>query len=256
MNYMKFFPLPINASSQGHEIDMMIYLVHILMFVLLIGWGIFFVIALVKFNRRANPKANYQGVKSHVTSYIEVAVVVAEIILLVGFSIPFWAKQVNDPTDRKDAIEVYLVAEQFAWNFHYAGKDGKFGKTNLESFDKQSNPMGIDRKDPDGKDDITTINQLVLPIGRTAIIHVTSRDVIHSFGLPVMRVKQDAIPGLSIPARFTPTMTGDFEIACAQLCGIGHYRMKGFLKIKTQQEFDAWMTENTPTADGGDDFWN
>lgn len=257
MNLQEMFFLPIGASSHSHEIDMIIYLVHGLMFLLFTGWAVFFVMVLFKFNRKANPRANYQGTTSHASSMIEIAVVVAEVILLVGFSIPFWAKQVNALPDRPDTLNIQVKAEQFAWNVRYPGVDGEFGKTDVAFFDKQTNPWGIDPADASGKDDITTINQLVLPIGRTAVIHLTSQDVIHSFALQEMRVKQDAIPGLSIPTWFTPTKTGEWEISCAQLCGIGHYNMKGFLKIKTQEEFDAWLLANAPALDaGGDDFWN
>ena len=258
MDITKMFNLPIIASAHGHEVDMVIYLVHLLMFLLAIGWGIYFVVALWRFRKKNHPVANYKGVESHFSSVIEVMVVVAEVVLLVGFSIPFWAKQVNAFPQRKDIVEVRVVAEQFAWNVHYPGLDGIFGRTDLKFFNKQSNPLGLDPKDPNGKDDVTTINQLHLPIGHPAIIYLTSRDVIHSFSLPVMRVKQDVIPGMSIPTWFTPTKTGKSEIACAQLCGLGHYRMKGFLTIHTQEEFDKWLSEQAASAgeeQETDDFW-
>lgn len=254
------FHLPALASSHGHEIDFMIYIVHVLMGALFVGWGFFFIFALVKFNKWANPKANYAGVQSHASSSIEAAVAIIEVILLVGFSIPFWAKQVNALPNRPDALEIHVVAQQFAWNIHYAGPDGKFGKTSLKFFDAQSNPMGLDPSDPNGKDDVVTLNQLHLPVGRTAIIHLSSRDVMHSFFLPEMRVKQDTIPGLSIPTWFTPTKTGKFEIGCAQLCGNGHYRMKGFLTVETPEAFDKWIGEQSKSSSesggGGDNFWN
>ena len=259
MDLAKIFSLPIVASAHGQQIDMMIYLVHFLMLVLFVGWAIFFVIVLIRFNKKKNPKANYHGVQTHVSNYVEIAVAIIEVILLVGFSIPFWAKQVNAFPNRPDAMELRIVAEQFAWNIHYPGKDGIFGKADVKFFDKQSNPLGLDPKDPNGKDDVTTINQLHLPIGRPVIIHLTSRDVMHSFSLPVMRVKQDIIPGMSIPTWFTPTKTGNWEIGCAQLCGLGHYRMKGFLTIETQEQFDAWLAQQASSNEesgGGDDFWN
>ena len=124
--------------------------------------------------------------------------------------------------------------------------------------DPQTNPLGLDSSDPNASDDILTINQLHLPVDKPAIIHLSSKDVLHSFGLPEMRVKQDIIPGLSIPTWFVPAMTtkefqsikGDstitFEIACAQLCGLGHYRMRGFLTVETQAEFEAWLVEQGP----------
>ena len=257
-DFTQWFNLPINASAHGHEIDFIIYIMHFLMLILFIGWGVFFTLALLKFRRKKNPKANYHGLQTHASSYIEVAVAVIETVLLVGFSLPFWAKQVNAFPDRSDTIEIRVNAEQFAWNVHYPGPDGKFGKTSIEFFDKQSNPMGIDSSDLAGKDDIITINQLHLPIGRPAIIHLTSRDVMHSFGVPLMRVKQDVIPGLSIPTWFTPTRSGQYEIVCSQLCGLGHYRMKGFITVQSQEDFDNWLSEQgTSNAEaGGDDFWN
>jgi cytochrome c oxidase subunit 2 len=137
---------------------------------------------------------------------------------------------------------VRVVAEQFAWNVHYPGSDGQFGRT-LAELMSADNPIGLDRTDPAARDDIATINQLNLPVDRPAIIHLSSKDVIHSFSLIQMRVKQDTIPGESIPVWFTPTMTGDWEINCSQLCGLGHYRMRGFYSIKTQADFDTWLQE-------------
>lgn len=257
---MNLLGLPLNASAHGFEIDQMIYIIHGLMLVLFIGWGIFFIITLVRFNRRANPKADYHGVKNHVSSYIEVAVIVAEVILLVGFSIPFWAKKVNSFPNRPDTMEIRVVAEQFAWNIHYPGKDGKFGRTNPKLVDNQSNPIGLDIQDPNAKDDVTTVNQMHVPVGRPIVVHLSTKDVIHSFSIPVMRVKQDALSGMSIQTWFIPTKTGKWEIACAQLCGIGHYRMKGFITVHRQPDFDAWMAQQATaggSSDSGEDsFWN
>ena len=146
-------------------------------------------------------------------------------------------------------------AEQFAWNIHYAGPDGKFGRTDIKLLDAQSNPLGLDRSDPAAKDDVTTLNQLYLPVNKPIIVKLRSKDMIHSFGVPEFRVKQDAIPGLTIPIWFIPnvttaemrTRTGNpefqYEIACAQLCGLGHYRMRGFVTVQTAEEFEKWMAE-------------
>lgn len=249
--------LPINASAHGSEIDKMILLLHLLMLVLFIGWGIFFTVAVVRFRQSRHPQANYKGVQSHFSSVVEVGVAVVEMILLIGFSIPFWVKQVNAFPERKDIIEVRVVAEQFAWNVHYPGKDGAFGKTDIKLIDKQSNPLGINQNDPAAKDDFTTINQLHIPIGVPVLIHLSSKDVMHSFGVPLMRVKQDVIPGMSLPVWFTPTQTGLFEISCAQLCGLGHYRMKGFITVHKPKEYEKWVSEqSSQTQSTGDDFWN
>ncbi|MDO8580310.1 MAG: cytochrome c oxidase subunit II [Candidatus Omnitrophota bacterium] len=260
MNITQFFTLPAVASSHGHEVDFIIYIIHYLMLILLIGWGSFFIYVLFRFNKKRNPTADYLGVRSHASSTIEVLLVIIETILLAGFSIPFWNKQVNAFPQRSDTVEVRLIAVQFAWNFHYPGADGVFGKTDYQYFDKQSNPLGIDPNDPQGKDDFSTINQLHLPIGKPAIIYLSSKDVIHSFGVNSMRVKQDVIPGMIIPTWFTPTKTGQYEIACSQLCGIGHYSMRGFLTVHSQEDYDQWFSQQASSSGeeegGGDDFWN
>ena len=105
------------------------------------------------------------------------------------------------------------------------------------------NPLGLDRRDPNAKDDITTINHLNLPTDRPVLVHLSSKDVIHSFGLYEMRVKQDAIPGLQIPVWFIPTRIGEYEIACSQLCGLGHFRMRGFVNIQSADAYRKWMDE-------------
>ncbi|MCB9771808.1 MAG: cytochrome c oxidase subunit II [Candidatus Omnitrophica bacterium] len=258
MDFVKLFPLPPLASAHGQEIDLVIYLIHALMLVLFVGWGIYFILVLFKFRKGKNPKADYIGIKSHTSSYIEVAVALFEAFLLIGFSIPFWAKQINTFPTRTDTMEIRVVAEQFAWNIHYPGPDGKFSKSDPKLFDKQSNPLALDRSDPNGKDDVVTINQMHIPIGRPVVIHLTSRDVIHCFAVPAMRVKQDIIPGISIPMWFTPTKSGVYEISCAQLCGIGHYRMRGFVTVHSQADFDQWLAEQVAanSQSGGDDFWN
>jgi cytochrome c oxidase subunit 2 len=234
--------LPVQASTHAAEIDHMISLVHWLMFVLFIGWGIFFAFVLFRFRRAANPKASYEGAHGKISKGIEVAIVVIEMVLLVFYAIPAWARRVNQFPPENEAVVVRVVGEQFAWNIHYPGPDGKFGRTdiNLVSAD---NPLGLDRSDPAAKDDITTINQLNLPVDRPVLVHLSTKDVIHSFGLYEMRVKQDAIPGMSIPVWFIPNRVGEYEIACSQLCGLGHFRMRGFVTIQSAADFQNWLAD-------------
>jgi cytochrome c oxidase subunit 2 len=239
---LELLGLPEQASAHAAEIDRMIVLVHWLMAVLFVGWGTFFIYTLIRFRASRHPRADYGGVKSHFSTYVEVGVALVEAILLVGFAIPAWANRVDNIPSESEAIVVRVIAEQFAWNAHYPGADGVFGRTDIKLV-AADNPIGLDRTDPAAKDDITTINQLNLPVNRPILIHLSSKDVIHSFSLNQMRVKQDAIPGLSFPVWFTPTKTGDWEINCSQLCGLGHYRMRGFYSIKTQQDYDTWLKE-------------
>ena len=239
---LNYLGLPVQASTHAGEIDHMISLVHWLMLVLFVGWGIFFVYALFRFRRGANPRASYDGAKGKISKGIEVAIVVIEMVLLAFYAIPAWARRVSEFPPESQATVVRVVAEQFAWNVHYPGPDGKFGRTdvNLVTAD---NPLGLDRSDPAAKDDITTINQLNLPIDRPVLVHLSSKDVIHSFGLYEMRVKQDAIPGMTIPVWFIPNRIGEYEITCSQLCGLGHYRMRGFLNIKSAADYQAWLAD-------------
>jgi cytochrome c oxidase subunit II len=249
-----FLGIPAAASAHAGEIDQMLVLVHWLMFVLFIGWGAFFVFVLAKFRRGANPRASYVGAKGKFAKSTEVAVALIEVILLVFYAIPAWAKRVTQFPSGADAVIVRVVGEQFAWNVQYPGADGKFGRTDpkLVSAD---NPLGLDRKDPDAKDDVTTINQLNLPVGHPVLVHLSSKDVIHSFGLYEMRIKQDAVPGLEMPVWFVPTVTTadmraqlknptfDYEITCSQLCGLGHYRMRGFVTVMSDADYQKWMAE-------------
>jgi len=254
--------MPPDFSVHGHEVDEVIILTHWLMAILFVGWTIFFIYTLIRFRQKRQPKASHVGVKSHLSSYLEISVAVIETILLIGFSIPIWAKRSDKFPDRKDAAIVRVVAEQFAWNIHYPGTDGVFGKTGVKFMDRVTNPVGIDPNDPNGKDDFTTINQLHLPIHKPIIARLSSKDVIHCFALPVMRVKQDVMPGMEIPVWFEAKKSGKFHIACAQLCGLGHYRMKGYLTLHEPEAYATWEAEEVKKkqqeteGDSQDDFWN
>jgi cytochrome c oxidase subunit 2 len=130
-----------------------------------------------------------------------------------------WSQVRGTPPPEDLAIEI--TAEQFAWNIRYPGGDGRLNTP----------------------DDILTINQLHLPVDQTVLIHLKSKDVIHSFFVPQFRVKQDAVPGLTGRLWVAATKTGNFEIACAELCGLGHYRMRGFLTIEPPAAFQLWLAQ-------------
>jgi cytochrome c oxidase subunit 2 len=233
---------PKEAAAHAAQIDQMTIIMHWVMGILFVGWGAFLAYTLFRFHKSRNPRADYHGVRSHLSSYAEAGIVVIEAVLLLFFAVPLWADRVNDLPAESESTIVRVTAEQFAWNIHYPGNDRQFGRRD-PSLVAPDNPLGLDRNDPLAKDDITTINQLNLPVDRPVIVHLTSKDVIHSFGLPDMRVKQDAIPGMTFPVWWVPTETGNYEIACSQLCGLGHYRMRGFVTIQTEDEFRAWLAE-------------
>jgi cytochrome c oxidase subunit 2 len=260
--------MPAVASAHGHQIDAALDWVHVLMLVLFVGWLLFFLFLLWRFRRSRNPVASYTGATTHAASWLEGAVAVAEGILLVGLSVPLWADRVGHFPDEKSALVVKVTGEQFAWNVHYPGPDGVFGRTAIDKIDVQSNPMGLDRSDPAAKDDFTTVNQLHIQVGQPVIVHLGSKDVIHSFNVPEMRIKQDAVPGVDIPVWWVPTVTTaqmrqrlgkpDFvyEIACAQLCGIGHSTMRAFVTVDDPASFKKWVDEQEAALQGGgDDIW-
>ena len=254
--------MPVDGSAHGAELDYLTGLLHWLMAVLFVGWGLYFIYVLFRFRAGANPRANYHGVKSHFSSYVEIGVVVAEVILLIGFAIPAWARWVTPHDASDDPLIARVVGQQFAWNVHYPGADGVFGPSDPDLVDEATNPIGLDRTGAGARDDVVAINQLHLPVDRPVTLLLSTKDVIHSFFLPTMRVKQDAIPGMEIPVHFKPVMTTPeesrfpacaatktcWEIACAQLCGLGHYRMRGYFTVHEQADFDAWMGQQVAAA--------
>ena len=262
--------LPPIASEHGARIDGSLVWVHWLMAVLFVGWILFFGYCLWRFRRSRNPVADHAGVQSHASSWLEGGVAVAEAVLLIGLAVPLWADRVNEFPAEKDAVVVRVVAEQFAWNVHYPGPDGLFGRRDNTKIDLQSNPLGLDRADEAAKDDVTTVNQLHLPVGKPVIVHLSSKDVIHSFNVPEFRIKQDAVPGIDIPVWWVPTVTTAqmrqrlgkpefvYEIACAQLCGITHASMRGFVTIHEPAAFQTWLDEQVAAAQstGEEGFWN
>ena len=210
--------LPEQASTYAHEIDAMF---HLIMWIT----GVVFVIVealllyfLWKYRHRPGRKAHY----THGNNRLEViwTIVPALIcVMLALLSRRIWTEiKENMPAD---ALQVQITGEQFAWNFKYAGADGKF----------------------DTPDDVITLNQLHFPVGKPVVATLASKDVIHSFYLPEFRVKQDAVPGLKTRIWFEGNRVGSWDIACAELCGLGHYRMKGFVTVDTPEDFQKWMGE-------------
>ena len=137
---------------------------------------------------------------------------------------------------------IELTAQQFAWNVRYPGPDGQFGRTDATLIDDSlANYLGLDPKDPAGKDDITTQNIMAVPLNRPVRVILRSKDVTHSFFVPQLRLKQDAVPGMAIRVHFTAVKPGEYEIACAELCGMQHYKMRGRLLVMPEPEFQKWL---------------
>jgi cytochrome c oxidase subunit 2 len=242
----KLLGIPKVGSAHGEMVDHMLELVHWVMLLLFIGWTIFLAVAIIKFHRRKNPRADYQGVRGHASSHIEVGVIITEVILLLGFAFPLWAIQV-DRFPNPD-VRVNAWAYQFGWAFHYPGADGKFGTTNRFLI-TPDNPIGIDVEDPNAMDDFIS-SDLTLPKDKKIEIAVTSKDVIHNLALVSMRTATDADPGKVNRIWFIPIAEGKSEIICGQLCGPVHGNMKAILEVvPTQAAFDSWQKDQQPVRD-------
>ena len=243
----EFLGQPPNASEHGYQIDHILEFSHWFMGVLFFGWSAFFIFVLIRFRKSRHPAADHEGVRSGISTHLEFSVVLIEAVLLLGFAIPLWARRVNEFPETKDAILVHIVGQQFSWNFHLPGPDGRFGRRDVNLV-TNSNPLGLDPNDPAGKDDIVTLGELHVPVDRPVIIELSSKDVIHDFFLPSMRIAADAIPGSLIPMWFKPIKTGTYEVICGQLCGLGHYGMKGTLVVDSPPDYQAWLKERAELA--------
>lgn len=201
--------LPWNAAgAEGAQVDQLIDIIHWFMALLFVGWGIFYVYCLLKFRRRSGHQASYALPSGKASKYLEIVVAIFEVVLLVGFSIPIWRRYKYEPPVPEKRMELRCVGEQFAWNFHYPGPDGKFGKSDPKLI-SASNLLGVDfENDPAAKDDLVAPTMHVIK-DMPVYVRIVSKDVIHSFYIPPMRVKQDAVPGLEVPVWFTPKQTSD-----------------------------------------------
>ena len=236
--------LPPNYSEHGAIIDDLIIWVHYLMFVLFIGWGIYFIYVLFRFRSSKNKKASYRGVKSHYSSYVEGGIILVEAILLFSLAIPNWNQlklNIEKPNNiavttssidtrnelmntfnidgdietffpndeiNQDMQVIHIIAQTFNYNIHYPGPDGRFGPRHRYLVnDGDAEFIGVDWNHEDSKDDIVLQAELILEVDKPVLIYLTSKDVIHSFFLPEFRVKQDAIPGQRAAIFFTPKTT-------------------------------------------------
>jgi cytochrome c oxidase subunit 2 len=192
---------------------------------------------LVKYRKRPGSRAYY----SHGNNKLEIiwtAIPTAIFIGLVIYSNRLWSELHSEPP--ADSVRVDIVGYQFGWDMRYPGADGKLGKVDTKLYSTE-NKFALVPDDPAGADDFSS-TELVVPVGKPVHIYLHSRDVIHSFYVPEFRLYQAAVPGRTIAwVWFETTKTGDFQLACSQICGSGHYNMKAPIRVVTQEEFDKWQ---------------
>ena len=176
---------------------------------------------------------------THGNNRLEMVWTVVTAVIFIGLAVmgqQVWASlHLNQAP--AGSFQVRVVAQQFAWTFHYAGNDGKFGRTDASLInDDDQNFVGLDRADADAKDD-SQIATLVVPVGRPVELLLRSKDVTHNIWVPQLRFKQDLVPGMTIPVHFTVTQAGKYELACAELCGMNHFKMKSYMLALPEDEF-------------------
>ncbi len=229
---------PAGVSAEAPALDHRFKIAFALLGALFIAAQIALAIVLVKGRKTAGSPASTGDWR------LEVVWTVAIAALFFWFNISgekLWSKMtMHHPTG--DAVQVEVTGAQFQWYFRYPGTDGRFGRTDAQKFARaeEGNPLGIDPADPAGTDDIVS-NVLVLPANRNVELRLRAQDVIHSLFIPSMRFKQDAVPGMEIQSHIEPTQPGTYEIACAELCGTGHYRMRAQVRVLADDQFAAWL---------------
>ena len=210
--------LPEDVSTYGHEIDSLFYLIYYITAVTFILVTVLMVVFLIKYREQPGRRAVY----SHGNTTLEIiwTVIPAAILIVLSFmSVNTWAKIKRNPpaTD----FEIKVTAKQFNWDVSYPGPDGKLGTD----------------------DDVKFDNDLHVPVNKIVRLHLGASDVIHSFFIPNLRFKQDAVPGRTILAWFEATKPGKYEMPCAELCGFGHSGMKGWLYVHTPEDYKKWAEE-------------
>lgn len=232
--------LPELISEHGAAID------HQMVLTLIIAGAVFFLaqVGLGYFIWRYRARGKERATYWHESPKLEITWTVLTAIVFIGLAIQgnrVWAEYFMSDAP-PGALTIEVTAQQFAWNIRYAGPDGRFGRTSPNLIDDAvGNYLGLDQKDPAARDDIVAQNIMAIPVNRPVRVMLRSKDVTHSFFVPQLRVKQDAVPGMAIRIHFTATKTGEYEIACAELCGMQHYKMRGRLLVMQEAEFENWL---------------
>jgi cytochrome c oxidase subunit 2 len=212
--------LPPGASTFVGEIDWLYYLILVITGIAFVVVEVALVVFLIRYRARPGRKATYihGSTRAEIiwTSVTAVAVVVIGLL-----SAPAWNRIKGRHGPPADAMQLGIAAKQFEWNVTYPGADGRMGTG----------------------DDYTIRGQLHVPVNRAVVAMLTSEDAIHSFFVPAFRIKQDAVPGMHIRVWFQPTKVGTYELGCAELCGLGHYRMRAMVTVHTQEDYDSWAAQ-------------
>ena len=233
---------PADVSTHGHLIDEQMSETMIEAGVSFLAAQIILAIFIWQFSNRG-PDAKIKTFPGGAKGLVIAALVLvgAEVLALGVFGVKAWA-DVYLTAPSADAMPVQVQAGQFAFYFRYPGPDGKFGPLHPELINEATqNLFGLDPEhDPDSRDDIVTA-EMAVPVNKEIHLLMHAKDVGHSFFVRELRVQQDFVPGLDVSLHFTATKVGRYEIVCTQLCGLGHYNMKAYLDVLSQDDFNDWL---------------
>jgi len=234
----KIWWFPPAISDFGAQIDAQFHRTLIITGIVFVLAQLGLALAIFRSRDRGQKASFFEG-----NAVIEFIWTLATVIMFVGLGLygeHAWA-EAHFQGAARGALQLEVTGQQFAWNFRYAGPDGKFGGTKPELVSASSgNPLGLDPRDPASKDDVVSPVAYV-PVGQEVELLIKTQDVTHSFYVRELRLKQDAVPGMTIHMHFNATVPGEYELACAELCGLGHYRMRSFVSVVSRDEFDKWM---------------
>ncbi len=235
---------PENVTVGGRQIDVLLNVIFWLTFAVFVATQVVYIYYLIKYRRRPGVKAHY----SHGNNFLEIiwtSIPTVIFLVLAIVSNRVWFDIHSDPP--VDALKVNISSYQYGWDMRYAGADGQLGRIDVDQISLE-NKFGLDKADEAAADDFTAM-ELVIPANRPVHIYLNARDVIHSFYVPQFRLYQDAVPGRTITwVWFEVIRPGNFELACSQLCGVGHYNMKAPIRVLPPEEFDKWYAEKSQAA--------
>lgn len=238
--WAKIWWFPPAITDFGHEIDAQFARTFIITGIVFVAAQFGLAYAVWKFRDHGQKAVYFEG-----NNTMEIVWTLATLVLFVGLGLyarNAWA-EVHFMGAAPGAIPIEVTGQQFAWNFRYAGPDNKFGATKPERVSASTgNPVGVDPTDPAGKDDIVS-PVIAVPVNHEVELIIKSQDVTHSFYVRELRLKQDAVPGMEIHMHFTATDIGNYEIACAELCGLGHYRMHTMLQVMSDADYQKWLKD-------------
>ena len=234
-----WFPELISVQGQAidQQFNLTLIVVGVTFFLAQVALGYF----IWRYRARGTERATYW----HESPKLEATWTIATAVIFISLSIQgnrVWVGlRLTEPPP--DAIPIELTGQLFAWPIRYPGPDGMFGRTEPRLInDSSGNPLGLDDRDPAARDDVVGPTMAV-PVNRPVRLILRAKDVTHSFFVPQLRLKQDTVPGMAITIHFTTTKVGKYEIACAELCGLGHYKMKSFFEVMTEEDFKNWLKQ-------------